>query len=284
VFIKSDFDQLEYKMTAVVSGDPVMIDIFKRGDDIHTGTTKEIVGPVMFGIKAEDWDKQDKEVKKSQRKIGKTMNFAALYGMGIKSLSKRLGVTEEVAKQILDGMLSKFKKYAQFKEREVAHSRKYGFSRTFWFGANPGEFEPFRKRMNQGITSKDNGVKAKAERIATNSCIQGFASDLCIFAMIRLVQWIDENFIPAELVMTIHDALIIHCHKDYVEEVAYFMKVIMEDYSCGDVPITVSTDVGETWGLMIPYDEEVGRLIRMYGYSAALEFYRAEQAKKNKKA
>ncbi len=275
IVLKSDFSQLEYKGAAFLSGDQKMKDVFIRGEDVHTGTTKNIVAPYLWKIPAEDWDKQAPKAKKDQRKYGKVLNFGDMFGMGAKAMAASMGVEEDVAKQLKGQLSAKYPDYTKMKEREVRNSHLTGFSRTMWWDPK-GDMIPFRKRMNQGIGSDDKGIKSKGERIAVNSHIQGWASDLCLWAMIRLWRWIDANEIPCQIILTIHDALFFLVKAEYLEEVAYFVKYIMEDYYCGGVPITVDMEIGESWGIMASLKPWMFAELQRRGFQAVLERYREE--------
>ncbi len=290
-FIKADYDQLEYKVAAFVSDDEEMKAGFIRGEDVHTTNTTRIVAPCLYNMTPEQWEAQDKAIKKDQRKRGKIVGFADMFGMGPSSLARDMKLFKmvngkkeldvEKARELQTLLSSQYLKYTAFKKNEILHSKRTGFSRTYWWNEN-GILVPFRKRMNQQIGSPERGFAAKGERVAVNSCIQGLASDMCLWAMIRLFDWIDENNARVQICVTIHDAIIFLVHKDWIEEFSEVIKEIMEDYQAGGVPITVSMEIGPSWGLMKEYKPWMAQTLKKEGFQAVLERCRREEEEKKR--
>jgi DNA polymerase I-like protein with 3'-5' exonuclease and polymerase domains len=257
--LKYDFSQLEYKVAAWRSNDPFMIAGFIRGEDIHTITTKAIC-KYMWGIEPADWDTQPEPTKKSQRKVGKTLNFALMFGMGDEKLALTLGIDKEKAEELRAALMGNYTGYAAFKAWCEQESMRTGYARTAWWDEQ-GNVIPFRKRQAQQIGSKQRKLQSQGMRIATNTAIQGLASDLCLNALIRIQQWIEDESLPIEIICTIHDALFFHIPNHLVAYAAPIIKHFMEDYNCGGVPITVDGEIGQNWADMIKYTDEIGEYL-----------------------
>jgi DNA polymerase-1 len=232
-----DYKQLEYRVAAMLSQDPAMIDLIVRGLDFHTGTA-ELIAPIM------GWAK----VEKPQRSIAKTLNFALLYRMAVRTLAARLGVSEAEAEKVWNAVLGKFRRFAQWSDKVVREAKFSGYCRTWWDG------QPARWRSLWRLADEDGEARSRAEHGAVNSPVQGTAADFCNASIPAVVQWIEDDCVPAELVLAIHDALLLNVREDCVDEVAYHVSRIMTQWPSAGVPIEVDVEVGPSWGGLEKYE------------------------------
>ncbi|RLC35853.1 MAG: hypothetical protein DRH33_07935 [Candidatus Nealsonbacteria bacterium] len=228
-FLSGDYSQMELRITASLSGDKKMIELFKKGEDIHTLTASQI-----FNVSKE-------KVTERMREMAKTLNFGILYGMGPKSFSERTEVSLEEAKEFIKKYFQNFKEIAKFAEGLIKKARKKKYAETF-FG---------RKRFLPEINSIDPKIRAQAERIAINMPIQGTAADICKMAMVELGEKGIINK-DCKLILQIHDELLFEVREDKIKETIGKIKKIMENVIKLKVPLKVDIKVGSNWGELKP--------------------------------
>lgn len=276
IFLKMDYSQLEYRVAAWLAQDPVMRDIFINGYDFHSGTAA-----VVFNVPIN-------QVKKDQRRAAKTINFGTMYGMGAWELSRQLTAgeakagsskvwDEQEAADLQNSIMGRFARFSQFVQTCLREGRTTGFTWTWW--RINGIMQKFRRRMLPSIGDHDEKKRKKGERGTWNSPIQGTASDVCLASMIKLWKFIDDNLLDAEIVMTIHDALIFHVKKEYVEEFLAGAVPIMEDWDCWGVPIKVDIEIGEEWGSMIHWEDWMGAQLPAVDWTQIVQQYEAAKKK-----
>ena len=238
-----DYSQIELRIAAILSGDKKMIDIFKKGTDIHTGVASEV-----FGV-------PEKEVTKDMRRQAKVINFGILFGMGVSALKTNLGSTREDAQNFYNKYFETFHELAAYLERVKAEARRDGFTTTM-FG---------RRRYFEGMKSPLPFIRAAAERMAINAPIQGTEADLVKLAMIKVQELIVKRGWKSEvrLTMQVHDELVYEVKSNLVphvaEEVRRVMESIMTKAETKGVPIISSANAGDNWGEMeeVKTDNEV---------------------------
>lgn len=169
-------------------------------------------------------------------------NFGLLYGRGDKALAEQINCTEAEAAAVRQAVLGNFKQLDAAIKNAISHVRRTGEIWTQWAG------EPARRRNLSGIADAENSIKAQAERQAFNTVVQGSASDLCLTSVAQIVKWIEDDCVPAKLVLTVHDSIMVECDKEVQDEVVFHMRRIMEGQPCGGVPIVVDVEAGERWG------------------------------------
>ena len=223
VLINADYSQFELRLAAVLAGDEELIKNFNSGIDIHTKTASEAFN-VPFG-----------EVTKNQRRAAKVINFGVLYGMSAKSLAEQAEMSVQEAKEFIDRYFDVRKPIKKYLEQTLEKAREEGFVETF-FG---------RRRPTPDVKSANFLVRMAAERAAQNMPIQGTEADLVKRAMILLDQELPEG---ADLVMQVHDSLMVECLEEQAEEVAKTMKWVMENIA-PELPIklAVDTEIAKHW-------------------------------------
>ena len=245
VLIEFDYAQIELRVAAMLSGDPLMREIFISGDDYHLRTAK-LVARQAWGIDPE-------QVEDRHRSIAKTFNFMVLYGGGDAGLAARIGCTVGEAAQIRAAILGKFKDLASWIQGQLAGARRTGETRTWWDG------QPARRRPLWDVFSPDSERRSKAEHGSWNSAIQGTASDYCLSSLAAVVQWLEADVVPAKLVLAVHDSLLLEVDISAVDEVAHQVRRIMTSWPVANgVPLEVDAKIGPSWGTMSTYDFSVG--------------------------
>jgi DNA polymerase-1 len=220
--LSADYSQIELRILAHLSKDPVLVDAFQTGQDVHVRTAMEIFGVDAAGVTDE------------MRRRSKTINFGVIYGMGEAALTKRLGITRAEAAKFIDAYFARYHGVAEFMERTMHEARKSEQVQTL-LG---------RRRLLSELRSTDRMRRAYAERIAQNTPIQGTAADLLKLAMVRLAKPVVTG---ARMVLTVHDELAFEVPLGAVEEAAAKVREAMENVFKLDVPLLVEVGSGPTW-------------------------------------
>ncbi len=207
--VSFDYSQMELRIAAFLSGDKKLIEIFKKGLDVHTAVASEV-----FGV-------QGGEVTKTMRIKAKVINFGVMYGMGVTALQKNIGTGREEAQQFLDGYFNKFYGLAEYLEKVKRETEQKGYTETF-FG---------RRRYFPDIHSKLQFLKAAAERMAINAPIQGTGADIIKLAMIEIDKFLEKRNLKneARLLLQVHDELVYEIKDNLVKSLAPEIKNIMEE-------------------------------------------------------
>lgn len=236
----ADYSQIELRIAALLSNDPVMINMFVDGEDFHTATAKLIAKP-MWGI-------DPSAVGKKERSAAKSFNFGLLYGMTDKRLAKELGISLAEAARLRKAILGAWKMLARWIEQCKRETRRTGYCWTWWDG------ERARRRPLYGIRSQDNLQRSNAENSSVNTPVQGTASDFMLASICDIVEWLLDDLVPAKLVLTVHDSVIFEVDDDAVEEVAGGVLEIMHGHNSGPVPLKVDMEIGNTYGDLSHYE------------------------------
>ncbi|MEI8073037.1 MAG: DNA polymerase I [Candidatus Saccharibacteria bacterium] len=223
LFVSADYSQIELRLAAALAGDEPMIKSFKEGADIHTATAAE-----MFDIKPSD-------VKPEQRYAAKAINFGVLYGMNTHGLSVATGFDYAKSKDFIDRYFNLRRGVADYiaSIKKMAHDK--GYTETI-FG---------RRRPCPDVHSSNFMVRSSAERAAVNMPLQGTAADMMKLAMVSIHKKLPAG---ANLILQIHDELIVECDKDQVELVSKLISKEMIAVHKFEVPIEVGIKVGANWG------------------------------------
>ncbi len=232
--VSLDYSQIELRIAAILSRDKKLIEIFKNGEDVHSGVASRV-----FKVPA---DKVDKRM----RIRAKTINFGILYGMGVNALKANLGVDRKEAQEFYNEYFQTFAGLASYLDKIKAEAEKNGYTETI-FG---------RRRYFAGFKSPLPYVRAQAERMAINAPMQGTQADLIKIAMKKINDYIrDEKYENRiRLILQVHDELVYEVEDILVDEVVEHFKKLMENVlpraESMNVPIVVEAQVGENWGEM----------------------------------
>jgi DNA polymerase-1 len=223
--LSADYSQVELRILAHCSNDPILIKAFLEDEDIHTRTANEVfqVFPEM--------------ITPELRRHAKIINFGIIYGMSPFSLSKQLGISQKMAKHYIDNYFSRYKGVKQFIDQTIETARTTLKTSTL-LG---------RIRMIPDINSANNNVRGFAERIAVNTPIQGTAADLIKLAMIRVDRELRRRKLQSAMLLTVHDELVLEVPPEELNEVVDLVKSIMEGVWGLSVPLKVNIAWGENW-------------------------------------
>ena len=221
VLVGIDYSQIELRLLAHFSKDPVLVDAFKSDKDIHTQTAT-----LLFG----------EENAKAKRAIAKTVNFGLLYGMGQKKLSDTLKIPTKEAKEIIQNYFKNFPTVKSYFSEVVEFSKQNGYVETL-----------LKRRRYFDYENARAVVKAAYEREAVNTIFQGSASDLIKLSMNKIANIIKDQNLKAKMLLQIHDELIFEVDKDKAEEYGKKFKEIMENIYTLNIPLKCSLNIGKSW-------------------------------------
>ena len=224
VLVSADYSQFELRLAAILSNDQALIDDFNHDVDIHTKTASEAFSIPM------------NKVTKNQRRAAKVINFGIIYGMSVKGLSDAAKMPISEAKQFIDNYFKLRAPIKQKLESILKQAREEGFVETFYG----------RRRPTPDVKSSNFVIRQAAERAAENMPIQGTEADLMKRAMIKVDQALPEG---AELIMQVHDSLIVECDESKAAAVTKILKDIMESIAPElKIKLAVEVTTGKTWG------------------------------------
>lgn len=225
ILLGADYSQVELRIMAHLADDPNLKQAFQENLDIHSLTASKI-----FNLPVSD-------INKSQRIVGKTMNFATLYGQGAHALSKQLGVEYQIARAYIQEYFAQFPRVKDWMGKILIEGADKGYVETIWG----------RRRYLPELKSQNRMLRSAGERQAINHPVQGTSADMIKKAMVV----IDKDLPPdCKMILTIHDELLFECNPDQIEKLAKVVKQGMENVISLSVPITVDVKVGKNWGEM----------------------------------
>lgn len=225
VLVDADYSQIELRVLAHIADDKTMQEAFCSGEDIHTATAAQV-----FGV--------DKEhVTPLQRRHAKAVNFGIVYGISEFSLAEDIGVSRYEARAYIDNYLANYHGVRSYMKKVVEDARLSGYTTTLYG----------RKRYIPELKSSNFNVRQGAERIALNTPIQGTAADLIKLAMIRVETALRENYPEAELLLQVHDELIVECPEQIAPQVAELVSREMQQVASLKVPLTAEAKFGKNW-------------------------------------
>ena len=225
VLVDADYSQIELRVLAHIADDSVMCNAFSTGLDIHTATASQV-----FGVPME-------EVTSLQRRHAKAVNFGIVYGISEFSLAEDIGVSRWEAKEYIDNYLANYAGVRKYMKDVVVSARDSGYTETM-FG---------RKRYIPELKASNFNIRSGAERIALNTPIQGTAADLIKLAMIRVENALNENFPEAQLLLQVHDELIVECPGEIASQVAELISREMAGIAQLKVPLVAEAKYGKSW-------------------------------------
>lgn len=223
-YLSADYSQIELRLLAHLSEDPILLEAFTAGGDVHAHTAS-----VIFNIPLA-------EVTPDMRHKAKAVNFGVIYGQQAFGLSQGLKMDYKEASRFIETYFERYQKVKEYIESCKEFTRKNEFSISL----------TGRQRPIPDIHSKNPMLRALAERLAVNSTLQGTAADLIKLAMIR----IQENwpFKKSFMILQIHDELLFEVSPDELEPLSLFVKHHMEHIFSLKVPLLVDISVGKNWG------------------------------------
>lgn len=225
VLIDADYSQIELRLLAEISADPVMQEAFLNGADIHASTAAQVfqIDPAL--------------VTKEMRSQAKAVNFGIVYGIGDFSLAEDLHVSRKTAREYIDSYLATYIKVDSYLKETVAKAQADGYTTTM-IG---------RRRPIPELAAKNKNLQAFGKRVAMNSPIQGSAADIIKLAMIGVSRAIKESGIDARLILQVHDELIVEARPDCAKRAAEILRTEMEHAVQTTVPLSVDISMGDNW-------------------------------------
>ena len=222
--VAADYSQIELRIMAHLSGDEGLVRAFSEGGDVHRATAAEV-----FGVAPED-------VTSNQRRAAKAINFGLMYGMSAFGLARQLGVDRGEASDYMARYFSRFAGVRAFMDATREQAHQVGYVETL-FG---------RRLYLENLKSRNQALRAGAERAAINAPMQGTAADIIKRAMIAVAAWI-EGRDDVRLLMQVHDELVLEVREDAVDAVKVAVETKMSGAATLSVPLQVSVGVGANW-------------------------------------
>jgi DNA polymerase-1 len=224
-FVAADYSQIELRILAHMSGEPAIIEAFRRGEDIHTRTACEVfkVTPA--------------EVTPLQRTIAKSANYAILYGVSAFGLSQATRIDQKEAQRYINEYFAAHPRVRAFIDRTLAEGRARGYVSTL-LG---------RRRYLPDLNSNNPVARNAAERMAMNAPVQGTASDMIKIAMVRVHEALQARGLAARMLLQVHDELLFEAPPAEVETVTALAREIMAAALPLDVPVVVDVKTGMDW-------------------------------------
>ena len=225
ILLSADYSQIELRVLAHMTDDPVLVDAFARGEDIHARTAAEV-----FGIP------QD-QVTANQRRLAKVVNFGLFYGLSDFGLARDTGMSTEEARAFIDAYFRAYNRVREFLEGIKIQAREQGYVETVLH----------RRRYIQDIRSPNRMLRQGAERIAINMPVQGSAADIMKLAMIRLNGYLNEQGLASRMILTVHDELVFEVPPDERDRLIEVVPDLMATAYPLKVPLQVDLKLGPNW-------------------------------------
>jgi len=223
--MSADYSQIELRVFAHITSDPKMTEAFKRGEDIHARTAREVFGATT------------KQEESEARRLAKIVNFAIPYVIGPFGLAQRTGLSRAQAKKVISDYYETYTGVRRYMEETPQQVRESGVVRTM-FG---------RIRPIPDINNRSHALRARAEREAINAPIQGTAADLVKMAMIRVHERLRREKLRARMILQVHDELLLEVPEEEIARTTDVVKEEMESVCELAVPLVVDVGVGKNW-------------------------------------
>lgn len=225
LLLSADYSQVELRIMAHLSADPILIDGFKQGEDIHAATAASI------------FDIDIHEVTGDQRRKAKTINFGIMYGMNKYGLANRLHISADEAEEFIFNYFATYPNIQMFMRETIRQAQEQGYVETMMN----------RRRYLPEIKSTNRNIREFAERTAINTPIQGSAADLIKQAMLNVHNFMLEEKPPAAMLLQVHDELVFEVEKSIVNDFASKIENLMAHAMHLSVPLVVESGSGANW-------------------------------------
>ena len=225
ILLSADYSQIELRVMAHFSKDPVLVEAFRNGEDIHARTAREVFGVGPMAQTAE------------HRRAAKAINFGIIYGLSPFGLAQQLGIEQKEAAQFINAYFTRYRGVKEYLDNVLAETRKTGMAKTLF-----GRIRPITE-----ITSPQVQLRNFAERTALNSPLQGTAADLIKMAMINIDRRLTEEEFEAKMILQVHDELLFEAPARESSKLQKLVKEEMEGVYKLEVPILVEIGTGPNW-------------------------------------
>ena len=239
--ISADYSQIELRILAHLSGEPVLVEAYRSGDDVHAVTARLLL--------------EKDEVSADERRLGKTINFGVIYGMGAQRFARETGVGAAQAKDFLSRYRQRYPRVFAFLELQERLALTRGYVETILGRRRPFAFDPAGLGRLLGKDplaidlegARKAGREGQLLRAAANAPIQGSSADIIKLAMVQLHRQLQERNLPARLLLQVHDELVLEAAPEALEDVLTLTRRTMEQAVILDVPLKVETGTGPDW-------------------------------------
>lgn len=225
VLVDADYSQIELRVLAHIADDQQMQAAFASGEDIHAVTASQVFHVPLT------------EVTPDMRRNAKAVNFGIVYGISAWSLSQDIGVLPEEAKAYMNAYFANYAGVRAYMKEIVEHARDMGYVTTLYG----------RRRYLPELKSSNFNLRSFGERVALNTPIQGTAADIIKLAMIRVDHALKKEQLHANLILQVHDELIVECDAEEAKRVAEILEREMEQVAQLKVPLLVEAKRGSSW-------------------------------------
>lgn len=225
VLVSADYSQIELRLLAHYSEDPVLVNAYIKGEDIHALTASKI------------HDVSIDEVTKSMRRSAKAVNFGIIYGISAFGLSKNIGVRPYEAKEFVEKYFATYPNVKDYMDGNAIFAEKNGYIRTLCG----------RVRYFPEFHSSNRNIREFGKRAAMNMPLQGSAADIMKIAMIKVYNALKASGSKAKIILQVHDELVIDCPKDEVAKVKQLLVENMQTAVSLKVPLIADAKEGENW-------------------------------------
>jgi DNA polymerase-1 len=225
ILLSADYSQIELRIMAHFSKDPVLVEAFRNGEDIHARTAQEVFGVGPMGQTAE------------HRRAAKAINFGIIYGLSAFGLAQQLGIAQKEAAQFINAYFSRYRGVKEYLDRVLVETRKSGETRTLF-----GRIRPMPE-----INSPQVQLRNFAERTALNSPLQGTAADLIKLAMIAIAKRLKKEKLKAQMILQVHDELVFEAPPKEKTALEGLVREEMEGVYKLEVPLGVEIGTGPNW-------------------------------------
>jgi DNA polymerase-1 len=221
----ADYSQIELRLLAHMSEDPLLLDAFRTGEDIHTRTAAEVMGvpPLM--------------VTPDARRDAKAVNFGIVYGISAFGLATQLGISRADADKYIKNYFARYIGVRRWLDETMEHVRQTGVTKTMFD----------RERPIPDMNSRNPNARGFAERTAVNTPLQGTAADLIKLAMVRIDAALESGGMQTKMLLQVHDELVFECPPEELESASALVKREMEGVCDLKVPLVVDVGVGDNW-------------------------------------
>jgi DNA polymerase I len=225
ILLSADYSQIELRIMAHFSKDPVLTDAFRNGEDIHARTAQEVFGVGPLAQTAE------------HRRAAKAINFGIIYGLSPFGLAQQLDIEQKEAAKFIHAYFTRYRGVKEYLDNILAETRKTSVAKTLF-----GRIRPIPE-----INSPQMQLRNFAERTALNSPLQGTAADLIKLAMIRIVERLAAEKFEAKMILQVHDELLFEAPTKERGKLEKLVQEEMEGVHKLDVPLVVEVGVGPNW-------------------------------------
>lgn len=225
ILVDADYSQIELRLLAAFSGAKGLIEAFSSGKDVHAATAAKV------------FHKSVEDVTSEERTKAKAVNFGVIYGISEYGLAKNLKISAKEAKEYIDSYFKTYPEVKEYMEKNVAFAKKTGYAETVLK----------RRRYIRELSSPNYMTRSFGERAAMNMPLQGSSADIIKLAMLGVAKRLKKEGLKSELILQVHDELIIDAYEDEKERVEKLLKEEMENAVKLSVPLTVSLSIGKTW-------------------------------------